>query len=191
MELRPEQRQAIEYARRAGTEAAAEAIRDKATRTFRELEVLLDAVPSDSAQKRPAPGKWSIHEVVDHLVVSHRRAVEQLETLIAGTSPTSGPIPAGLVSEAPFTRSWPELRAELEDVHAAFVAALARASAETSLEPKAPIEMVVRCADEDGTSQPVHWIQEFDWKAFAILFRAHTLEHYQQVRRVLAEAELP
>lgn len=186
MELLPEQSRALGYARRRGTQAPVGTLRAKVSATFRELEALLDSVPEEVAAEAPAPSRWSVHEVVDHLVESHRRAVEQLASLVSGESPESGPIPAGLTSEAPFAKSWSVVVGELRDVHRRFEGVLAGATDETPLTARAPIEMAVRCATADGESRPVHWVETFDWKAYAILFRAHSLEHVQQIQRILA-----
>ena len=185
--LRPEQDQALGYARRQGTEASLESIRSRMKRTFRELEEVLTAVPVDRAFLRPGPGRWSVHEVVDHLVVSHRLAIGELGSLIAGVSPSSGPIPAGLVSDDPFARPWPEVLEDLERVHADLLEALTAADDAVPLDARAPVVMVVKCATADGGVEPVEWVDSFDWKAYAILLRAHTLEHLHQVQRTLAE----
>jgi hypothetical protein len=39
--------------------------------------------------------------------------------------------------------------------------------------------------EEDGRETPLHWIEELDWKAYAIIFRLHVLDHLGQVRKVL------
>lgn len=186
MQLLPEQVQALDYARRRGTQAPVDTIRAKVSATFRELEALLDSVPEELAARAPAPSSWSVHEVVDHLVESHRRAVEELAGLVSGRSPESGPIPAGLVSEAPFAKSWPAVVGELRAIHRRFESVLAGATDETPLTARAPIAMVVKCSTASGEARPVHWVEEFDWKAHAILFRVHSLEHVQQIRRILA-----
>ena len=185
--IRPEQEAALTYARARGTEAPVADIGERLERTFGELDALLARVPGEVAARKPAGGGWSVHEVADHLVVSHRLAVEQLRDLLEGRRPAGGPIPAGLQSEAPEATPWPELAAELSRVHATFLEAVRAAPEDSPLEPKAPIVMVVQCARPDGTQEPVHWVQDFDWKAFAILFRMHAHQHLGQVRRVLAE----
>lgn len=186
--LRPEQLQALDYARRQGTEAPVEAIRAKAARTFGELEALLAGVPERLAAIAPAAGQWSLHEIVDHLVVSHRRAVAELASLVAGRSPAGGPIPAGLVSAEPFARPWPALVADLQAVHRDLLQVLSSAGDDTPLAARAPVVLVVKCATAEGGLQPVEWIDSFDWKAYAILLRVHTLEHVGQVQRTLAVA---
>ena len=183
--LRPEQRLALAYARHAGTEAPVDKIRGKMAETFAQLESLVEVIPAATARNRPSPAGWSIHEIVDHLVESHRPAVEELEMLVRGESPTSGPVPAGLQSENPEGVPWSQMVARLRQVHADLLAAMDRGTAETPLEAKAAIAMVVKCQDEDGSMRPVHWQEAFDWKAYSILLRAHTLEHVQQIRRLL------
>lgn len=185
--LFPEQARALDYARRKGSETPIGSVRGKVATAFRELEDLLDSVPEEAAARSPAPGCWSVHEIVDHLVVSHRRAVEELASLVAGDSPQSGPIPAGLVSADPFANSWSAIVADLKGVHHDFLTTLAGATEDTSLTARAPIVMVVKCEMPDGRVEAIHWIESFDWKAYAILFRAHTLEHLQQMQRILSQ----
>lgn len=186
MELRPEQEAVLEYARRKGTEATVASIRERLAGTFEELDALVAGVPAEVAARRPAAGGWSVREVVDHLVVTHRRALEELRSLLAGREPEGGPIPASLQSGAPLARPWQELREDLERTHSAFSAAVRGANDDTPTTARAPVVMVVRCATPDGGSEPVQWIQSFDWKAYAVLFRGHTLEHRNQIRRILA-----
>lgn len=185
MKLRPEQQQAVDYARRAGTEKPLDSIRSRMKATFAEMEAALAQVDEEAARRRPAPDAWSVQEVADHLVESHRPAVSELETMIGGSSPDGEPIPAGLQSADPMAPPWAETRAALAKVHADLLAALDRVGDDTPLSARAKIVMVVKCADDDGELRPVHWVQAFDWKAYAIFLRAHTLEHLKQVRRIL------
>ncbi|HEX6203526.1 MAG TPA: hypothetical protein VF100_11025, partial [Thermoanaerobaculia bacterium] len=89
-ELRPEQRRALDYIRAKGSQAPAAEVRRRVARAFAELEALLDAIPEARTGRRPDPATWSLHEVVDHLVESHRPAVRELELVLAGTSPEGG-----------------------------------------------------------------------------------------------------
>jgi hypothetical protein len=102
MELRPEQLQALAYLRRKGTEAAPARLREQVAATFGELEALLPKVPASLRAARPSPARWSAHEVLDHLVESHR-PVEQLRSLVAGQRPAT---PPSLHSERPLERPW-------------------------------------------------------------------------------------
>ena len=46
--------------------------------------------------------------------------------------------------------------------------------------------MVINVREADGRAAPLHWIEELDWKAYAIVFRLHVLDHLAQARKVLA-----
>ncbi len=186
MELRPEQQRALDYLRRKGTEAPVAQLRDHLAATFRELESLLEVVPATWRAASPGPGRWSVHEVVDHLVVSHRQAVEQLRLLVAGTRPGEA-VPPGLQSERPLDRAWDDLVAELRAIHRVFVELVSAAPETLALDLKAPIAMVVKVASESGELAPLAWEHELDWKAFAQAFRSHTLEHRGQIARNLDE----
>jgi hypothetical protein len=186
--LRPEQDAALGYARRRGTEAPLAAIRSRLAGTCAEIEDLVAPLTEEEAARRPAPGSWCVHEVVDHLVESDHRASEQLAELVAGRSVVSH-IPAGLLSAAPFATPWAGLRARFAAVHRDVLAILDGASDAAPLTATAPVEMVVKCAGPDGSATPVHWIERCDWKAFAILVHAHSREHIAQIRRILTATQ--
>ena len=99
MELRPEQLRALDYLRRKGTEASPARLREQVAVAFAELEALLAETPAPLRAVRPSPTRWSVQEVLDHLVLSHRPAVEQLRSLVAGARPASPAIPPSLHSE--------------------------------------------------------------------------------------------
>lgn len=185
MKLRPEQERALAYARRRGTEAPLTEIASRLAATFADFEALLEPISAATARARPAPHSWCVQEVVDHLVVSDQVALEQLQQLLAGESP-SEPIPAGLQSPEPLARDWPGLVADFRLLHQRVLGVLGSASDEIPLLAEAPVEMVVKCADPDGGVTPVHWVRTFDWKAFAILVHAHNREHIAQVQRTVA-----
>jgi len=183
--LRPEQEAALRYAREKGTEASVASIRDRMAKTFAQLETLLAAAPQDVVRIRPAPDRWSLHEIVDHLVESHRPAIDDLRELVRGHQPEGGPIPASLLSADPLGRPWPGLVRELSSVHRELLAILDGVSEDTPLTAKAPVVLVVKVREDDGSLTPVEWVEDFDWKAFAILLRAHALEHVAQIERTL------
>lgn len=184
--LRPEQQRALDYLRRKGTEAPVERLREHVAGTFAELEALLDGVPPALRTSRPGPGRWSVQEVVDHLVESHRPALAQLRSLVAGERPAGGPVPASLQSAAPHAHPWEDLVAELREVHRGFREVLADAGEDVSLEVTGPIVMVVKVADGAGAVTPVSSEHELDWKAFAQVFRVHTVQHRDQIRATLS-----
>lgn len=189
MNLTPEQTRAAEYLRRAGTQAPVADIRRKVAETFRELDALVAAIPEEVVRVRPRPGRWCVQEVVDHLIVSHRPAGDELAALLRGEVPTDGPIPASLQSPDAMEKDWPGLLRELSEVHGRMASLVADAPEDTSLETRAPVAMVVKARGEDGEIRPVQWTEELDWKAFTMAFRAHALEHVAQMRAILAELE--
>ncbi len=183
MNLRPEQSQALDYLRRKGTEAPLERLREHAAATFREIEALLDSVPASLRTLRPAPARWSVQEIVDHLVESHRPAVEQLREMVSGRRPGTGAIPAHLQSPAPLDRPWGDLLGDLHRVHRALLDLLDNASDEVSSGVTAPVLMVLKT--QDGES--VEWVHELDWKAYVQAYRGHTAQHRAQVVQTLEE----
>ncbi len=181
----PEQERALTYLRRRGTEAPLAAIRERVAETYREIEAAASGIDEARAAARPPSGGWCVMEVVDHLTLTDRAAAEQLRVLLAGQSSPEA-VPAGLLSPDPFAMPWPTLLGEFRRVHRELLAILDGASEHASLVPKAKIEMVVKHQRPDGTLEPIHWFEHFDWKAFAITFHAHNREHLAQIGRILA-----
>lgn len=183
---RPEQARAREYLRAKGTARPRSEIRERVAAAFATLETLVDGVGEVEARARPRPGEWTVQEIVDHLVETHRPSIIELRDLLAGQWPATAPIPASLQSPDPMARSWPELVAELRRLQAEVVQILGDAT-DNLTEARAPLTMVITIRDEAGMEQPLHWIEELDWKAYAIVFRLHVLDHLTQIRKALTE----
>jgi hypothetical protein len=181
-------RKALEYLRTRGTEAAPSAIHDGVQAAFGALDALLDRVPAPLAGRRTLPGEWSVQEIVDHLLETHRAGLDELRCLLAGQRPPGEAVPASLQSKAPLHRPWPWLLAELRRVHADILGLLAAVPADFATPARAPLVMVVNVPREGGRAEPLHWIEELDWKAYAIVWRLHAMDHLHQARRVLAAA---
>ncbi len=184
MTLRPEQIKAREYLEQQGSRRSVTQIRERVAAAFTVIEEFLDGVGDVDARARPIPGEWSIQEVVDHLVETHRPSVIELRELLAGRSPTDGPIPASLQSAGAMTRRWTDLLTDLKRVHAETVEVLA-AAPDSLTDARAPVVMVINVKEADGREQPLHWIEELDWKAYAIIFRLHVLDHLNQAKKTL------
>ena len=185
MNLYPEQVRALEYLRRKGSEAPIERIAGQLSSAFAAIETALGSVPVEFRAKRPREGAWCIHEIADHLVITNKAAVAELCDLIHGRRPQGGPIPASLLSEAPFSTPWDLLLEQLHGVHKAFLDAFKTGKDDTSVDVHAPIVMVVKVTGDDGKRKPVAWLDELDWKAYAQGFRMHTLEHLEQLKGTL------
>ncbi|MCC6794625.1 MAG: DinB family protein [Candidatus Hydrogenedentes bacterium] len=187
MGLYPEQIRAIDFLRLKGTQAALPKLREKLAKAFLTLETLADDVPPAWRAVRPREGAWSVHEVIDHLVVTHALAAGELQELIAGRLPKGEPFAPGLVSEDPFAVSWGALLGQLREVHRNFLDAANAGTEDTALDVRTPIVLVVKVPGEDGKPTPIAWRHDFDWKAYVQAFRYHTLEHVEQIKRILAE----
>lgn len=184
MTLLPEQMRAMAYARKRGTDASLQEIRARVAGTFADFEALVSGIATEVAREHRSASAWSIQEVVDHLVESDRLAVPQLGALLAGKD-VDAPIPASLQSANPMALEWKALLHQFRAVHQNLLDVLLAATDATPLTAKAPIQMVVKCANPDGTLTPVTWIERFDWKAYSILLHAHNREHLSQVSRIL------
>ncbi len=184
MTMPPEQLRAKAYLREKGTEAPIAQIREQVADAFAALDALLDGVTESQARRRPGEDEWSVHEVLDHLVETHPRALDEMRALLENRHSPVSPIPAGLQSADPMARRWDDLRAALRRVHADVLDTLTRAP-DRPTEARAPVIMVINTRAADGTATPMHWIEESDWKACAIIFRLHELDHLGQVRRAL------
>ena len=182
--MRPEQVKAMEYLNRKGTLLPASQIRERVGAAFAALEAALGEVSEAQARQRAIPGEWTVQEVVDHLLATHRPSVDELRDLLAGRRPARGPIPASLQSADPMGRGWKELVADLKAVHSEVLETLA-AAPDRPTDARAPVVMVINVMEPDGREQPLHWIEELDWKAYAIIFRMHELDHLNQIKKTL------
>jgi hypothetical protein len=154
---------------------------------FAAIEAEVGRVTAAEAAARSLPGEWTVQEVADHLVETHRRSLGELRDLLAGRRPAGGPIPAAVQSADPLGRRWEDLAADLARLHAEVLDVLAGAP-DALTEARAPVVMVINVREADGSQRPLHWIEELDWKAYAVIFRLHTLDHLAQIRKTLAAA---
>lgn len=179
-------RKAREYLTSRGTLMPTATIRERVGAAFAALDSFLATVPPADAPRRTMPGEWSIQEIVDHLVETHRPGLDELRCLLAGQRPPGEPIPAGLQSRAPLLRPWSWLLGQLRHVHDDILAALAAVPAGFATDARAPLVMVVNVPGPDGGLRALEWIEELDWKAYAIVWRLHVLDHLNQAKKVLA-----
>ena len=182
---RPERMAALDYLRRKGTDAPVSKLLSGLRSTFQRLEQALDRLPEAVRTPRPAATSWSVHEIVDHLVETHRPAVAELRALCAGVSPDGGPIPARLTSSNALERPWGQLIDELKRVHAELLDLVAATGDTTSIAAKAPFVVVVKVSGATG-SEVLEWVEALDWKAYAQALRIHTHEHLAQVERTVS-----
>ena len=179
-------RKAREYLQSNGTQATIAAIRTRTGNAFQALERFLASVEPARAARRAWPEEWSVHEVADHLVETHRASLDELWCLLAGRRPPGDPVPAGLQSKAPLTRPWPWLLRELASVHGEILTALDAVRPDFATDARAPLVMVANVTAEDGTTMPLEWVEELDWKSYAIVLRLHAADHLSQAKKVAA-----
>lgn len=184
--MHSEQEKAVAYLARKGTAASVLTLRSELRAAFSSTEERFASVPADARVWSPEEKKWSPHEILDHLVISHEPAIDQLAALLRGETPGGVAIPAGLQTPASSRESWTSLTTRLASVHERLLALVDAAAEDAPLEARAVVEMVVKVPAEDGSFVPAHWFEHLDWKAFTQAIRVHTLEHRQQLERVLA-----
>jgi len=185
MALRPEQIKAKEYMHQKGTLLPAAQVHERVGAAFAAMETLLDGVGEAEARARAIPGEWTVQEVVDHLVETHRPSLDELRDLLEDRRPAGGPVPASLQSADPMGRRYGDLVSDLKAVHAAILRALSGAP-DRMTAARAPLVMVINAREPDGRQAPLHWIEELDWKAYAVTaFRLHELDHLNQIKKTL------
>ncbi len=181
---------AREYFRTKATQLPAKVIHERVADALRAFEEFVAPLRAAQAARATIPGEWTIHEVVDHLVETYRPGLDELWCVLAGRRPPGEPIPASLQSKAPLLRPWPWLLDEIKRVHAEVLRTLAAVPADYTTEARAPLVMVVNVADAQGRITPLHWVEDLDWKAYAIVsWRLHAIDHLKQARKVLAAAK--
>jgi hypothetical protein len=174
------------YFRSKGALAPA-AVREQIAAAFAALDAVLSTVPAVRAAVSTIPGEWSVQEVVDHLLETYRPGIDELRCVLAGQRPPGGPIPAGLQSKAPLLRPWPWLLDELRRAHRSVVDLIGGVPEHFETDARVPFVMVVNVPEPDGTVRPLQWIEEVEWKAYAIAsWRLHAIDHLNQTRKVLA-----
>jgi DinB family protein len=181
------QRKAREYLRTRGTLVSTTVLRGRIGDAFAAFAAFLATVPPELGGRRPTAAEWSIQEIVDHVLETYRAGLDELRCLLAGERPPAPPIPAALVSRAARHRPWPWLLREMETVQADVMATLESAPADLETAARAPVVMVINANNEGGETEPIEWVEELDWKAYAIVsWRLHAVDHLHQAERVLA-----
>ena len=177
---------ARDYLATRGTQVTAEVVHGRVAAAFAALDDVLAGVSPAQASRVTIPGEWTIQEIVDHLVETYRPGVDELRCVLAGQHPPGEPIPASLQSKAPRLRPWPWLLAELHRFNADVLGLLAAVPPDFETTARVPIVMVVNVPRPGGGFDPLHWVEDMDWKAYVIAsWRLHPMDHLNQARKVL------
>jgi hypothetical protein len=162
-------------------------IRRQIGAAFDALDAVLTTIPAERAARRPTPEQWSVQEIVDHLLETYRPGVDELRCVLAGQRPPGDPIPAALQSKAPTLRPWAWLLEELRRTHRDVVALIDAVTPDFVTDARVPIVMVVNLRGDEGAGRALHWIEDLDWKAYALVsWRLHAIDHMKQIRKTLA-----
>lgn len=178
-----------EYLRDNGTQAPTPVLRRRVATAFSNLETCLRAIDAQRAARRAWPAEWSLHEIADHVVETHRPSRDELRELLAGRRPAGPPIPASLQSKDPLARAWPALLDDLARVHAEIVVDLGAAPDDWPTDVRARVVVVMNADGTDGATVALTWEDEIDWKAYAVFLRLHAIDHVNQARKVIAAIE--
>ena len=190
--MTPDERKAQERAReyfRSKAALSPATVREQIAAAYGSLAAVLAEVPAARAPVRAIPDEWSVQEIVDHLLETYRPGVDELRCVLAGRRPPGEPIPAALQSKAPLLRPWPWLLGELQRAHESVVELVGGAPTDFVTDARVPIVMVVNVTGAGGHVRPLHWVEDLEWKAYALVsWRLHAIDHLNQVRKVLAAA---
>jgi hypothetical protein len=179
---------ARDYLKERGTLLAAPLVTERVRGAVQALDTFFASVPPAHALTVTEPGEWTLNEIADHLLETHRAVLDELRCLVAGRRPPGPPVPAGLQSRAPLLRPWPWLVDELGRVHRDIATLLAAVPPEFTTDARAEVVMVVNAPGDVAPPVTVEWVEELDWKAYAIVLRLHALDHVKQAKKVLAAA---
>jgi len=174
------------YLRTKGTETPAPIVVERVRSALAALEACLEAVPAERARLRTLDGEWSIQEIADHVLETHRPLLDELHCILAGRRPPGEPIPASLQSKAPTLRPWRWLLRDLKQLHQDLVTTLTAVPTDFTTDATVPAVMVLNVSGPDGRSVPYEWVEELDWKAYSIVVRLHAIDHLNQAKKVLA-----
>jgi hypothetical protein len=186
--LAPESIYMLEFVAKRAKELSTAAIRDRIRNAAHELEQAVAPVTAAEARMRPANGKWTIAETVDHVSQTQIRGGEELRHLLEGRRPPHPPVYEALRSGAGQWAPWDLLKDELHAANQAMLDLLESAP-EDPPAPDAPTVrtvMVTLRALPDGTTAPQLYFAELPWREYALLQRLHLLDHRTQVKKLRA-----
>jgi hypothetical protein len=173
---------AREYFKTIGTLSAATVIHERIADAFGALDAFLAPISAATAARAGVAGR--VDDSRDRRPPGRdaspgpRRAV-----VLAGRTPTARRGDSrGPSVEVAARPAWPWLRAELDRIHGEILRTIARCRPSFATERAR--------ADRHGRQRrwtsrrvvPLHWVEDLDWKAYAIVWRLHVIDHLKQAR---------
>jgi hypothetical protein len=74
---------------------------------------------------------------------------------------------------------------ETKGLHAEILEILAAIPDNFASVARAPVVLVINAKNPDGSESPLQWIEDLDWKAYAVIFRLHEIDRLNQAKRAL------
>jgi hypothetical protein len=183
----PEQIRMLDYLRTRAAALTPPELRARVRAAAGELEQALIGIDAATVRHRPAPGEWSLAQVVDHVAQTTARGAEELRHLLAGRRPPAPPVYEALTSGAAAWAPWTELLDGLHASNAEYDAVLASiAGAAVPAGVTARAILVVNRTGIDAGGEPLLFAAELGWKEYALVQRLHLLDHRGQVRQLRA-----
>jgi uncharacterized damage-inducible protein DinB len=136
-------------------------------RERRRLLDLLADVSQEQAEFAPAPGQWSIREIVEHVVAAERGVLAVIARLAGVAAPPERGPAAG--------RSLAELRKDLASV-------------------RAQLQVLVRDLPQDASLDAKHdhlFFGPLNWKEWLAFQRVHDGDHIEQIEAVQRSPSYP
>ena len=162
-----EQQKLQGYLKSQGTKLSAEQIRDRIQEAGDEFLGVVRDVSESVTRRSPAPGEWSLAEILDHVIHTHERITRVIDGLVAGRKP-GAPMEIGATSGIA-ALPWPELLARLRRNQSALSALLTG----NRDEPNADLRV------SEG------YFGDVNWKEYALILRLHYKDHAGQARKTL------
>ena len=187
----PERARMVAYLRGRAASLAGDAILARVRAAASELDAALAGVTAQQARWQPPDGGWTIAQVVDHVAQTTIRVADELRHLLAGRRPPAPPVYEGLLSGAAAWVAWEELLDNLGSANREFEAVLAsapRSATAPSTTARARTILVVNRARAGGEVAPELFVEELDWREYALVQRLHVLDHRSQIRALRAAA---
>lgn len=169
-----EQQKLQGYLKSQGAKLTAEQIRDRIQEAADEFLAVVQHVAEPVARQTPAPGEWSLVEILDHVVTTLERVTGIIGGLVEGRVPAA-PMEIG-ASSGIAALAWPEIVARLRRSQAALSTLLSANRHEPHVDLRA----------DEG------YFGEINWKEHALILRLHYKDHAGQARKTLeALGEMP
>lgn len=162
-----EQERLRAYLKAQGAKLSVEQIRERIQEAAEDFLAAVGEVSEAVARTSPAPGEWSLAEIVDHVVTAQEHIRSVITGMVAGRPP-SAPMDIGARSGLA-ALPWSDLVERLRRSQTALSELLAAHRQEPHVDLRVP----------EG------YFGELNWKEYALVLRLHYKDHASQARRTV------